>query len=114
MKIFSDLRDIIRLERHHLPFIDTLEDRNIATHIGYHDTLSEDPLTLKLLYLLGIGSIATVQRRLARLVNMGVVVKRRHNEDRRALTLHLSVTIKRDYQRYGAALAGKNGNSRGR
>ena len=105
MKVFQHLPEIIRLEHHHLPFIKTLEDRNIAAHIGYHDTLSEEPLTLKLLYLLGVGSFATVQRRLARLVNMGVVVKRRHGEDRRSLTLHLSAAAKRDYRRYAVALA---------
>ena len=114
MKVFHHLREIIRFERHHLPFIETVEDRNIAAHIGYHDTLSEEPLTLKILYLLGIGSIATIQRRLARLVDMGVVVKRRHGEDRRSLTLHLSAATKRGYQRFGIALAARNGNGRSR
>ena len=64
MKIFADLRNLIRLERLYLPFINTLEDRDIAAQIGYHDVIRGEPLTLKLLYLLDIGSIATVQRRL--------------------------------------------------
>ena len=74
MKIFADLRNLIRLERLYLPFINTLEDRDIAAQIGYHDVIRGEPLTLKLLYLLDIGSIATVQRRLARLVGKGVVM----------------------------------------
>jgi hypothetical protein len=112
MKIFADLRNIIRLERLHLPFIVTLEDRDIATQIGYYDVMRGEPLTLKLLYLLDIGSVATVQRRLARLVDKGVVLKRRHAGDRRALTLHLTASAKREYQRFAAALASHNGHGR--
>lgn len=112
MKIFSDLRNVIRLERLHLPFIITLEDRDIAAQIGYHDVICGEPLTLKLLYLLDIGSIATVQRRLARLVGNGVVLKRRHMEDRRALTLHLTAGAKREYQRFATAVAHHNGHGR--
>ena len=112
MKIFSDLCNVIRLERLHLPFIITLEDRDIAAQIGYHDVIGGEPLTLKLLYLLDIGSVATVQRRLARLVGKGVVRKRRHTGDRRALTLHLTAGAKREYQRFATAIAYQNGHSR--
>lgn len=112
MKIFSDLRNVIRFERLHLPFIITLEDRDIAAQIGYHDVIRGEPLTLKLLYLLDIGSIATVQRRLARLVGKGVVFKRRHKGDRRALTLHLTAGARREYQRFATAVAYHNGHGR--
>jgi hypothetical protein len=107
-KIFSDLREIIRLERRYLPLIDTLVDRNICAQIGYHEAIKDKPLTLKLLCLLDIGPIATVQRHLVRLVAIGVVVKRRHRGDRRSFTLHLSANTKREYQRYAAALAARN------
>jgi hypothetical protein len=112
MKVFSDLRNIIRLERLHLPFIMTLQDRDIAAQIGYHDVIRGAPLTLKLLYLLDIGSVATVQRRLARLVGKGVVLKRRHSADRRALTLHLSTAARREYQRFSTAITSHNGHGR--
>jgi len=114
MKIFSDLRNIIRLERQHLPFIVTLEDRDIVTQIGYYDVIKGEPLTLKHLYLQDIGSIATVQRRLARLVHKGVVLKRPHNGDRRALTLHLTAGARREYQRFATAIASHNGHGRGK
>jgi hypothetical protein len=113
-KIFSDLHNVIRLERQYLPFIVTLEDRDIVTQIGYYDVIRGDPLTLKLLYLLDIGSIATVQRRLARLVGKGIVLKRRHTGDRRALTLHLTAGAKREYQRFAAAVSSHNGRGRGK
>jgi len=109
MKIFSDLRNTIGFERLHLPFIESLEDRSIAAHIGYFELVRETPLTLKRLYLLGIGSIATVQRRLARLVAMGIVVKRRQATDRRAFALHLAANTKRDYNLFATALASKTG-----
>ena len=112
MKIFADLRNLIRLERLYLPFINTLEDRDIAAQIGYHDVIRGEPLTLKLLYLLDIGSIATVQRRLARLVGKGVVMKRCHDEDRRALTLHLTTSARREYQRFASAISSHNSHSR--
>lgn len=104
MKIFTTLRDIIRLERRHLPFIETIEDRDIVSEIGFHETRSDRPLALKQIYLLDIGSAATVQRRVTRLVNLGVVVKQRHKQDGRVFTLHLSAATKREYQRLEAAL----------
>ena len=75
MKIFSSLREVIRLEQHHLPFIESIEDRDIAVEIGWHEMVGGEPLTLKGLFLLDIGSVATVQRRLARLVEKDVVLK---------------------------------------
>ena len=111
MKILSDLQHIVHLERRYLPFIDSREDRDIATLVGFHDVIGRQPLTLKRLYLLDIASIATVQRRLARLVDKGVIVKRPHHEDRRAMTLHLSANAKREFQRFGAAFAAGNGDA---
>ena len=105
MKIFSSLRDVIRLEQHHLPFIESIEDRDIAVHIGWHELVGGEPLTLKGLFLLDIGSVATVQRRLARLVNLDVVVKRRDEKDRRVYTLHLTPDTKLAYQNIHTQLA---------
>ena len=111
MKIFSQLSDIIGFERRYLPFIETIEDRDIAALIGYHDVPKNSPLTVKQLFLLNVGSIATVQRRLTRLVTMGIVQKKRDDRDRRMLTLHLTPDAKAMYQRYEAALS--NGEDNG-
>jgi hypothetical protein len=105
MKIFSNLRDVIRLEQHHLPFIESIEDRDITVEIGWHELVGGEPLTLKGLFLLDIGSVATIQRRLARLVEMDVVVKRRHDTDRRVYTLHLTPNTKLAYQKIHTQLA---------
>jgi len=108
MVVFSDLRNLICLEERFLPFIETIEDRNIATFVGYYDALCDAPLTLKQLFLLNLGSVATIQRRLARLVAAGIIVKRRDMSDRRNVTLHLSSEMTRTYQRYGAAFRAAN------
>jgi DNA-binding MarR family transcriptional regulator len=108
VNILKEQRNAARLEQRHLPFINTLEDRNIATYIGYHDIVLGDPLTLKHLFGLEIASMATVQRRLARLVSMGVVVKRGDPHDKRVFTLHLSASALRDYRRFAGALSDKN------
>lgn len=105
MKIFSSLREVIRLEQHHLPFIESIEDRDIAVEIGWHEMVGGEPLTLKGLFLLDIGSVATVQRRLARLVEKDVVLKRRHSVDRRVYTLHLTPRTKLAYQNIHTQLA---------
>ena len=108
MQILIEQRNAATLERRHLPFISTLEDRSIVAYIGYHDIVCGEPLTLKHLFLLEITSMATVQRRLARLVSMGVVVKRRHANDKRVFTLHLSAGTVREYRRFASVLADRN------
>ena len=105
MAIFAELRTLIRLERQYLPFVETIEDRNILTEIGYHETEAA-PLSLKLLFLLNISSIATIQRRLARLVSLAMIVKRRSNGDKRVSTLHLSDELRDRFRRYESDLNG--------
>jgi DNA-binding MarR family transcriptional regulator len=51
---------------------------------------------------------------LARLVGKGVVMKRRHDEDRRALTLHLTTSARREYQRFASAITSYNAHGRGK
>ena len=114
MKIFADLRNLIRLERLHLPFITTLEDRDIAAQIGYHDVIRGEPLTLKLLYLSTSVRSPPCSAAWRAWSGRGVVMKRRHDEDRRALTLHLTMSARREYQRFAGAIASHNAHSRGK
>jgi hypothetical protein len=105
MKIFTDLLNLIELERKYLPFIESLEDRDIATSIGHHEFNEGEPLTLKHLSQLEIGSIATIHRRITRMIELGIIVKRRDKTDGRVFTLHLSSTAKRAYQNIELELA---------
>jgi DNA-binding MarR family transcriptional regulator len=103
MRIFERLRALRAFEKRSLPFLKSLEDFDLVVEIGYHQERGET-LTLKQLYLLGIGSIATVQRRLSVLKEMGVVLLKRSKEDARSFELTLSPKICKTYRQYGALL----------
>ena len=62
---------------------------DLVREIGFHQ-VDGKPLTLKVLLLAGIASSATVQRRLARLRSLGVVVPKRASHDARVVKLTLS------------------------
>lgn len=97
MKIFHKINRFGEFRRQHTPFVKTLEDMDILREIGIHQEAGE-PITLKLLLLKGIGSVATVQRRLSRLKRLGVVHQTRATEDRRIVKLTLAPTLMRKYR----------------
>lgn len=103
MQTFGHLSKIRAFERTHLSFLVTIEDFDIVRVIGLRQELNE-PLLLKQLYLEGIGSIATVTRRLSRLRVRGHVIAMPHGEDRRAVALVLSSQMQSIYLRYGKLL----------
>ena len=104
LSIFRALRAIRAFEKRELPFLETLEDRDLVVEIGYHQAAGV-PVTLKQLFLLDIGSVATVQRRLRRLRRLGMVQQRRSAKDARALELSLSPKLAKLCEQYAEALA---------
>src|SRR5664280_3888420 len=72
MKLFAALRKRRDFERLQLPFIRSLIDFDIIIEIGYAQE-QKKPLTPKPLFLLNIGSVTTVRRRLAELAKQGIV-----------------------------------------
>jgi DNA-binding MarR family transcriptional regulator len=109
MLVFEKLRARTAFEKQHLPQLKTLEDHRLVHEVGYHQSQGR-PLTLKQLFLLDTGSIATVQRRLRRLKQLGVIQQRRSATDRRAVELTLSPKYQRLFARYGQLLAGQHEN----
>lgn len=101
--IFRTLRSLRAFEKEHLDFLKTLEDYNLVREIGFHQAEGA-PLTLKQLFLLEVGSTATVQRRLRRLRDAGVIQQRRSIADRRAIELSLAPKITKAFERYGELL----------
>ena len=89
MKLFAGLRKIRDLERTQLPFLKSLVDFDIVLEIGYAEEQNQ-PLTLKQLFLLNISSRSTVRRKLARLIEQGIVTQRRHSNDHRATVLTIA------------------------
>jgi DNA-binding MarR family transcriptional regulator len=109
MRVFDRLRALKEFERQHLDVLATVEDHNLVREIGYYQSRGR-ALTLKQLFLLDIGSVATVQRRLRRLRELGVVQQRRAQADRRAVELMLAPKYVKLFERYGAVMSGDSGN----
>ncbi len=99
MRLFEELRALRAFGKRHLDFFSTAEDHHLIGEIGYQQAKGK-PLTLKQLFLLGIGSIATVQRRLRRLKELGLVQHRRSASDRRAVELTLTPKCARTFAKY--------------
>jgi hypothetical protein len=105
MTIFNRLTRIRKFEKSHLPFLVTLEDFDIARVIGLHQENAQ-LLLLKQLYLEGIGSYATVTRRVGKLRAGGYVMAKPWGTDKRAMALTLSPAVQRIYHRYDGMLKG--------
>ena len=103
MRVFARLRAQRAFEKRHLPFLQTIVDFDLVVEIGYHAARGK-PLALKQLYHLGIGAVATIERRLARLKRLGVVEHRRSIEDARHRELTLSEKLRRAFAQYDALL----------
>jgi hypothetical protein len=102
--LFHRLKALREFERQELAFLKTLEDRDLVCEIGLRQALGE-PLTVKQVFLLGLGSVPTVQRRLARLRKLGILQHRRSDADRRSVEVTLSPKALRALDRYADLLA---------
>jgi DNA-binding MarR family transcriptional regulator len=103
MKLFSGLRRIREFERTQLPFLKSLVDFDIVIEIGYAEE-QDQPLTLKQLFLLNISSRSTVRRKLARLIEQGIVTRRRQPNDHRATVLTITSSSLKLLAKYCGAL----------
>ncbi|OGA34821.1 MAG: hypothetical protein A3G80_05810 [Betaproteobacteria bacterium RIFCSPLOWO2_12_FULL_62_13b] len=103
MKLFTGLKKIREFERLQLPFLKSIVDFDIVINIGYVEEQGQ-PLTLKQLFLLNIGSRTTVRRKLARLIEQGIVIRRKHANDHRASLLIISPSIVKLLGQYGGTL----------
>ena len=100
MPLFEYLQRLRSFEQSHLPFLQTIEDFDMVRSIGLYQERGES-LTLKLLFTFGIGTVATLQRRMARLKRLGIVIHKRSDLDRRNLDLRLSGRTTALFDRYG-------------
>jgi DNA-binding MarR family transcriptional regulator len=100
MRVFERLRALRAFENQHLHFLSWGGDHRLIGEIGHHQANGK-PLTLKQLFLLDVGSVATVQRHLRRFKELGLVQHRRAANDRRAVELTLSPKCLRIFTTYG-------------
>lgn len=104
MKLYATLRKIREFERLQLPFLKSLIDFDIIIEIGYaHE--ERQPLTPKRLFRLQLGSLTTVRRRVAKLIEQGIVIKRTNRNDRRSSILTLAPSTHRLFAKYGKLFA---------
>src|ERR1700687_1850358 len=104
MKLFTGLKKIREFERLQLPFLKSVVDFDIVIEIGYAEEQQGQPLTLKQLFLLNICSRTTVRRKLARLIEQGIVIRRKHANDHRASLLIISASTVKLLSKYGGLL----------
>lgn len=103
MKIFAAWKKVREFERTRLPFLNSIIDFDIVIDIGFAEEMGH-PLTLKQLLLLIPASRTTVRRRLARLVQQGVVVPKRNGNDRRSMLLTISPSSLKVFTKYATAI----------
>lgn len=106
MRVFERLRALRAFEIQHLLFLRTGGNHHLIVEIGFNQAKGK-PLTLKQLFLQDFGSIATVQRDLRRLKELGLVQHRRAASDRRAVELTLSPKCIRIFAKYDTLLDSK-------
>jgi hypothetical protein len=105
MKIFEALKKLRDFERINLPFVKAIIDFDIVIEIGYAEEQGR-PLTLKRLFLLDISSRTTVRRRLAILIDEGVVVRAKQSSDHRMSVLTISSSSYKLFSKYVGTLSG--------
>jgi hypothetical protein len=108
MKLFAALRKIREFEKGELPFLKSIVDFDIVIEIGFSEEEGR-PLTLKQLFLMNISSRTTVRRRLAALIEKGIVVRKRHDHDHRSAILSIAPPCHKLLGKYAAALSTLSG-----
>ena len=103
MKLFAALKKIREFERSQLPFLKSIVDFDIVIELGYAEE-QQHPLTLKQVFLLNLSSRTTVRRRLARLIEQGIVRRRKNVNDQRSSLLTISSSNLKLLGIYGSTL----------
>ena len=103
MKLFTGLKKIREFEKRQLPFLKSVFDFDIVIEIGYAEEQGQS-LTLKQLFLVNICSRTTVRRKLATLIEGGIVIRRKHANDHRASLLMISPSSVKLLSKYGGML----------
>ena len=103
MKLFAGLRKIREFEKLQLSFLNSVFDFDIVIEIGYHEEVGH-PLTLKQLFLLEICPRSTVRRKLGKLIDQGILIRRKHTHDQRASLFGVSASAVKLLGKYGSTI----------
>lgn len=102
-QLFAALRKKREFERLQMPFITSMLDFDVIIEIGYAQEQNRE-ITPKQLFLLKLGSVTTVRRRLAKLTAQGIVARHGNTRDHRSEFLTLSASTLRILEKYGSLL----------
>ena len=84
-------------------YLKSVVDFDIVIEIGYAQEQGQR-LTLKQLFLLNISSRTTVRRKLAKLIERGIIIRRKQAHDHRASVLIISPAALKLLGKYGGTL----------
>jgi hypothetical protein len=102
--LFATLKKVREFERLELPFIASLIDFDIIIDVGLAQE-QDKAITPKQLFLLKIGSVTTVRRRLASLVTKGIIRRQKNTHDQRSDVLTVAAPTLKLLDRYAGLLA---------
>jgi ribosomal protein L28 len=102
-QLFATLRKKRQFEKLQMPFITSLLDFDLIIEIGYAKEQNE-MITPKQLFLLKLGSVTTVRRRLANLTAKGIIARHANTRDHRSQFLTVSASTIRTLEKYGSLL----------
>lgn len=100
MTIFGKLHALRAQQREHMPYLKSLEDLDLVCAIGCAQERG-NPVSPSALLAMGLGATATVRRRLTRLINQDIVVRRADAGDGRRIKVQLSAKAFKSYARLG-------------
>ena len=101
--VFTKLRMLRAFEKRYLNFLGTIEDFDLIREIGYHQECGT-LMTMKMLYLLDLASVPTIQRRLRQLRQAGAIQQIRSRRDGRALELRVAPKVRKVFVKYAELL----------
>ena len=97
--------DLVRCcEKRCFPWMQSTEDRDLIAIIGTHQGTNKEGICCKQLYMTGIAPIATVQRRLRRLIKLGILQRRQSGRDARVFYVCLSDAAESSIESFAALL----------
>ena len=84
------LKSMREYEQAHLPWMKSIQDRDVLAFIGMHQVNGNNGIACEKLYWSGIEPIASMQRRVGRFIEQGIVLRRSATHDARVFYLTLS------------------------
>jgi hypothetical protein len=97
--VFEQYARVYDLAVKHFPCIQSRLDGMIVAQIGMSQEHGH-PLTIKGLLLLKLGAPATVRRRVQRMVNMGLIHKKRADHDNRIFRLEIDSGLRMRHAKF--------------